>query len=79
MPGQAAIAKATIGLAKDLGIAVIAEGVETRDQLEALQGWGCQEIQGYYFAKPLGVEDVALAFRNGGVLAPVDISSLHEI
>jgi len=68
MPGQAAIAKATIGLAHDLGIAVIAEGVETRDQLEALRGWGCQEIQGYYFAKPLGVEDVALAFRNGGIL-----------
>ncbi len=70
MPGQAAIAKATIGLAHDLGIAVIAEGVETRDQLEALQGWGCQEIQGYYFSKPLGVEDVKLAFRNGGVLTP---------
>jgi diguanylate cyclase (GGDEF)-like protein len=70
MPGQAAIAKATIGLAHDLGIAVIAEGVETRDQLEALQGWGCKEIQGYYFAKPLSVEDVALAFRNGGVLEP---------
>jgi len=70
MPGQAAIAKATIGLAHDLGIAVIAEGVETREQLEALQGWGCPEIQGYYFAKPLGVDDVALAFRNGGVLAP---------
>ncbi len=70
MPGQAAIAKATIGLAHDLGIAVIAEGVETRDQLEALQGWGCTEIQGYYFAKPLAVEDVTLAFRNGGVLGP---------
>ena len=71
MPGQAAIAKATIGLAHDLGIAVIAEGVETRDQLEALRGWGCQEIQGYYFAKPLAVEDVKLAFENGGVLTPV--------
>jgi len=70
MPGQAAIAKATIGLAHDLGIAVIAEGVETREQLEALQGFGCQEIQGYYFSKPLGVEDVKLAFRNGGVLPP---------
>ena len=70
MPGQAAIAKATIGLARDLGIAVIAEGVETREQLEALKGWGCPEIQGFYFAKPLSVDDVTLAFRSGGILKP---------
>jgi diguanylate cyclase (GGDEF)-like protein/PAS domain S-box-containing protein len=70
VPGQAAIAKATIGLAHDLGIDVIAEGVETREQLDALKGWGCPAIQGYYFAKPLSVDEVTLAFRNGGILKP---------
>jgi EAL domain-containing protein (putative c-di-GMP-specific phosphodiesterase class I) len=70
VPGQAAIAKATIGLAHDLGIAVIAEGVETREQLDALKGRGCPEVQGFYFAKPLSVDDVTLAFRSGGILKP---------
>jgi EAL domain-containing protein (putative c-di-GMP-specific phosphodiesterase class I) len=70
-PGQAAIAKATIGLARDLGIAVIAEGVETRAQLEALEAWGCTEIQGYYFAEPLSVDAVTRLMRGGGVLAGV--------
>jgi diguanylate cyclase (GGDEF)-like protein/PAS domain S-box-containing protein len=67
-PGQAAIAKATIGLARDLGVAVIAEGVETREQLEALKAWGCTEIQGYYFAKPLSIEDVTRLMQSGGIL-----------
>lgn len=52
-PHSAAIVKATIGLARELGIAVIAEGVETRDQLDLLGQWGCHEVQGYYFARPL--------------------------
>jgi len=64
--GQAAIAKATIGLARDLGIAVIAEGVERRDQVDALRGWGCEEIQGPYYSRPLTVEEAARALRAGG-------------
>jgi len=68
MPGQAAIAKATIGLARDLGISVIAEGVETRAQLDALKHWGCGEIQGYYFAEPLDAAAVTRVLRAGGVL-----------
>jgi diguanylate cyclase (GGDEF)-like protein len=51
--GDAAIVKATIGLARELKIDVIAEGVERRRQLELLEGWGCREVQGYYFARPL--------------------------
>jgi diguanylate cyclase (GGDEF)-like protein/PAS domain S-box-containing protein len=73
-PGQAAIVRATIGLAKDLGIEIIAEGVETRAQFEALKNWGCTEIQGFYFAKPLTAEDVTLALRKGGVITPQEIS-----
>jgi EAL domain-containing protein (putative c-di-GMP-specific phosphodiesterase class I) len=72
--GQAAIVKATIGLAKDLGLEIIAEGVETRAQFEALKNWGCTEIQGFYFAKPLSAEDVTLALRKGGVITPQEIS-----
>jgi len=67
-PGQAAVAKATIGLARDLGIAVIAEGVETREQLKVLKSLGCPEVQGFFFSKPLDAEEIALALRSGGTL-----------
>jgi len=70
MPGNASIVKATIGLAHELGIKVIAEGVETREQLELLKGWGCSEVQGFYLAKPLTAGDITDLLLNGGILLP---------
>ena len=70
MPGDASIVKATIGLARELGIKVIAEGVETREQLELLKRWGCGEMQGYYFAKPLTVKEITVLLVKGGILLP---------
>jgi diguanylate cyclase (GGDEF)-like protein len=55
---DAAIVKATIGLARDLGIEVIAEGVERLRQLELLRQWGCDELQGFYFAEPLCADQI---------------------
>jgi diguanylate cyclase (GGDEF)-like protein len=65
MPGNAKIVKATIGLARELGIMVVAEGVETQEQLELLESWGCSEVQGFYFSKPLPPEDLAPFLRTG--------------
>ena len=70
MPGNAAIVKATIGLARELGIAVIAEGVESEEQLTLLKSWGCGEAQGFYFAQPLTTEDVTPLLRQGKLLPP---------
>jgi len=49
------ILRMVIGLSKQLGIPVISEGVETREQLEFLQGLGCEMFQGYYLGKPMDV------------------------
>ena len=50
----AAIISAVTGLAHDLGLAVIAEGVETRQQAEAITRLGCDLAQGYLFSRPMG-------------------------
>lgn len=52
-PGDAAIARAIISLAHGLGLQVVAEGVETRDQYRMLSNLGCDYAQGYLIAKPL--------------------------
>ncbi|MGE5233169.1 MAG: putative bifunctional diguanylate cyclase/phosphodiesterase [Acidobacteriota bacterium] len=50
---SAAIVETIVSLASHLGIGVVAEGVETADQLERLRTMGCQLGQGFWFAKPL--------------------------
>lgn len=52
-PDGAAIVVAIINLARSLKLRVIAEGVETQSQLDFLRGHGCDEIQGFYFSRPL--------------------------
>ncbi len=47
------VARTIIQLAKNLNLKVVAEGVETQEQLDLLREWGCDEAQGYYFHRPL--------------------------
>lgn len=51
------IVSRTIGLAKQLGMTIVAEGIETREQVDFLAGQDCDLIQGFYFAKPMPVSD----------------------
>ena len=57
-PDCAAIVKSVIGLARDLRIGVVAEGVETADQLEYLRQISCDEIQGYLISRPVSADQV---------------------
>lgn len=52
------ICDATIGLAHNLGLKLVAEGVETEEQRVYLQARGCDLVQGYFYSKPLPVEQI---------------------
>jgi CheY-like chemotaxis protein len=65
-----AIVAAVMGMAHALDLHVVAEGVETADQLSRLRTLGCDEVQGYYFARPStpAVIDTLLAAGPAGAL-----------
>jgi EAL domain-containing protein (putative c-di-GMP-specific phosphodiesterase class I) len=63
-PDDAAITAAIISMAKSLHLKVIAEGVENEAQMAFLRAHHCDEIQGYYFSKPLVVDKVADKLRD---------------
>ena len=66
-PGNDAIVRAALSLARELNIEVVVEGVETLAQLKLLKGWGGRIIQGYYFAKPLHVGEATRLLRTGRI------------
>jgi diguanylate cyclase (GGDEF)-like protein len=72
-PGDAAIVRATIGLARELGIGVVAEGVETVDALRMLEAAGCRCAQGYYFSPPVPAGAAEELLRHGILLPQSDI------
>jgi diguanylate cyclase (GGDEF)-like protein/PAS domain S-box-containing protein len=63
-PDDSAITAAIISMAKSLRLKVIAEGVENEAQMSFLRAHHCDEIQGYYFSKPLAVDQVADKLRQ---------------
>jgi len=62
-PDDAIIVQTTIALGHNLHLDVIAEGVETEQQLQFLKDNGCDEIQGYYFSRPVPADELAELMR----------------
>ena len=61
---QSAFASALVSMGRTLGLSVVAEGVETAEQLSVLRGWGCDTAQGYLFCRPLPADDLTPLLRG---------------
>jgi diguanylate cyclase (GGDEF)-like protein len=66
-----AITDTILAMAGSLGLRVVAEGVETPDQMRFLERRGCDEMQGFYFSRPLAADQLAAYLRERGT-APED-------
>jgi diguanylate cyclase (GGDEF)-like protein/PAS domain S-box-containing protein len=76
-PGSAAIAKTIVAMAHNLNLRVIAEGVETEGQLSSLRAHGCDEMQGFYFSRPLPADEIEQMLREGRILTFPREGSTH--
>ncbi|QJE71789.1 EAL domain-containing protein [Aerophototrophica crusticola] len=65
----AAIAATIIAMGRQLGLKVVAEGIETAEQLEFLRHHRCDELQGYYFSRPLPAAELEARFLRRAALA----------
>jgi EAL domain-containing protein (putative c-di-GMP-specific phosphodiesterase class I) len=71
---DATIVTAIIGMARTLKLRVIAEGVETIQELNFLQNNQCDEAQGYYFSRPVPAEQFAMLLENRDALGAAGIA-----
>ena len=65
VPDETAIVTAVISMGRSLNLRVVAEGVETHEELAFLQAHQCEEAQGYYFSRPVIAEDFAKLLKTG--------------
>jgi len=63
-----AITQGIINMAKQVGLEVIAEGVETTDQIALLKQFGCGYGQGFYFARPMPLADLLIFLQNSDLI-----------
>ena len=66
---DAMIVSSTISLSHNLGLKVVAEGVETREQVVHLKAAGCDEVQGFYFHRPAPADELPLTLDSFSTLA----------
>ena len=69
-PAHTAIVRAIIGMAHALDCRVVAEGVETFAQADVLQAYGCHEMQGYLYSRPVPADEFAVLLRRMSITHP---------
>ena len=69
-PSDAAIVRTIIEMARSLGSTVIAEGVETQAQVGFLRRFGCHQAQGFFFARPMAIEDFIQLIASDDLATP---------
>lgn len=77
--GDVAITRATLGLAREFGIDVIAEGIETAEQAAFLTSIGCRFAQGYYFSLPVPADGATALLRRGRINVAVKTAERKAI
>jgi EAL domain-containing protein (putative c-di-GMP-specific phosphodiesterase class I) len=70
--GDAPIIGAVISMGRSLNLLVIAEGIETAEQLTTLQSYGCDRGQGFYFSRPVPALEFAKLLESG-IPLPVQV------
>jgi diguanylate cyclase (GGDEF)-like protein len=63
-PEDQAIVRSVVSLSRELGMTVIAEGVETSEQVDAVRRLGCDEVQGYFYAPPVPADEIVRMTRE---------------
>ena len=71
-----ALTKSIIGIAKSLNLEVIAEGIETKDQLNTLTALGCHYMQGYYYSRAVSADDACLLLEKDLTLNDIQKTDL---
>jgi EAL domain-containing protein (putative c-di-GMP-specific phosphodiesterase class I) len=66
--------QAIVSMAHALGMTVVAEGVETAEQLAILQALSCDEVQGYFIARPMSAHDIELMLKRSALVEPSQAS-----
>jgi len=66
---EAAIVRAVVALGRELGLTVVAEGVETREELDFVRKHGCQQVQGFLFSRPVPAEEAQERLAAGRLMA----------
>ena len=74
-PDDAAIVSAIIAISHSLGLKVVAEGVETAEQLAFLTSLGCDGAQGYYFSRPVPADEFARLLQSWNVRVRAAVSA----
>ncbi len=73
-PDQQRLVSAMVQLARSLDVQVLAEGVETGAEIDILSSLGCDQVQGYFFARPMGLEDSLNWLANCGLIKRQHVS-----